>query len=264
MLDASESQHDDHEQFNKEKTMNTRFHLILCTLLVTLLLSACGVRVLNGSGTVVTESRPVRDFTAINFSGFGELTLVQGEDEGLTVETDDNLLAYIKTSVNRGTLTIGFDDGVWLPMIRPSDSIRYRLTVKTLDTVELSGAGRVAATALTADRLTLTESGAGEITIAGLTAEEVTVEMSGAGTVELAGAVTHQSVEMSGLGSYAASDLASETATVALSGAGEATVWVTEQLEAELSGAGSIRYYGAPQLTSDSSGLGDVQSLGAK
>ena len=68
---------------------------------------------------------------------------------------------------------------------------------------------------MTTDHLTLTESGAGQINIAQLTATDVAVEMSGAGTVDLAGQVTHQTVEMSGLGTYQAGDLESQTAQAA-------------------------------------------------
>jgi hypothetical protein len=244
--------------------MNTRLHIIYSTLLVALLLSACGINVIRGSGNIRTESRPVGNFTTVNFTGFGELTLVQGEAEGLTIETDDNLLPYIKTTVSGGTLTIGFDDDTWIPLIRPRDSIRYQLTVTTLTALDLSGAGTVEAAQLTADRLTLTESGAGQINIADLTASEVAITMSGAGTVDLAGRTMHQTVEMSGLGNYQAADLASETAKVTLSGAGNATIWVSEQLDTEISGAGTINYYGAPQLRSETSGIGKVDSLGSK
>jgi hypothetical protein len=244
--------------------MNTRLPIIFGTLLVALLLSACGINVINGSGNIRTESRPVSGFTAVNFSGFGELTIMQGEAEALTIETDDNLLPYIKTTVSQGTLTIGFDDAAWVPIMRPSDSIRYNLTVKTLTALDMSGAGTVESAQLTTDQLTLTASGAGEIKIADLTAGDVTVEMSGAGTVDLTGQVMSQIVEMSGLGNYEASDLASQTAQVTLSGAGNATVWVSEQLDTEISGAGTINYYGEPQLRSESSGVGSVQSLGNK
>ena len=123
--------------------MNTRLCMIFSTLLVALLLSACGFSVINGSGNIRTESRPVSDFTAVNFTGFGELTFVQGEAEALTIETDDNLLPYIKTTVSRGTLTIGFDDGARTPLLRPSDSIRYQLTVKTLTALDSSNAGQL-------------------------------------------------------------------------------------------------------------------------
>lgn len=248
--------------------MSTRLHTFLITLLITLLmallLSGCGIRAVNGSGNIITESRPVSDFTAVNFSGFGKLTIVQGETEALTIETDDNLLPYIKTAVRGGTLTIGFDDGIWLPLLRPTASIHYQLTVKTLAALDLSGAGTIEAAQLAADKLTLSESGAGQITVAQLNATEVTVEMSGAGAMNLTGQVVRQNVDLSGLGDYQASDLASANATVTLSGAGEATVWVTERLDAEISGAGTIRYYGSPQTTADSSGIGKVERLGDK
>lgn len=226
--------------------MKLRLSILLPTLLAALLLTACGLQVIQGSGNVVTEERPVGDFTAVNFTGFGELTLIQGDSEALTIETDDNLLPYIQTTVSQGMLTIRFDERSWTPIVRPTDSIRYRLTVKTLTHLELSGAGTVTAAALQADHLALVESGAGEIELAKLTANAVTVEMSGAGTIKLAGQVDEQTVELSGLGAYHADNLASQTARVTLSGAGEATVWVNKQLDAEMSGAGTIQYYGSP------------------
>lgn len=243
--------------------MNLRYVITFTTLLVSLL-TACGLHIINGSGTILTEERPVSDFTRINFTGFGELTLIQGEREALTIQTDDNLLPYIKTTVSGETLTISFDERGWPPMMRPTQPIRFQLTMKTLTHLDLSGAGTVTAGDLTADHLTLVESGAGEIAIANLTANAVTVKMSGAGTVDLAGAVTAQTVDLSGLGAYHADDLASQTAQVTLSGAGEATVWVNERLDAEMSGAGTIRYYGSPQTSTSSTGIGNVQHLGDK
>lgn len=242
--------------------MKTRLHLIWIILAATLLLAACGLRVVNGSGAIRSESRAVSDFRAVDFSGFGELILVQGETEALTIETDDNLLPYIKTSVSGGTLTIGTSDG--LVMLRPSKSIHYELTVKALNAFDLSGAGRVESAQLSTDQLTLSESGAGQITIHDLTANDLIVDMSGAGAIELAGKVTTQKVELSGLGDYQAGDLASERATVSLSGAGEVTVWASEQLDTDLSGAGTVNYYGSPQTNNSSSGIGSVHSLGNK
>jgi hypothetical protein len=252
-------------QSKKEIAMNTRISIIISiVLLVSLLLYACGIRVIQGSGRIQSEQREVSDFTGVNFTGLGELTIIQGETEGLTIETDDNLLPYITSTVSGGTLTIGFDNNSWLPVLRPTQSIRYTLTVKTLNDLELSGAGTVYAEQLTADSLMLTNSGAGEVTIDQLAAGELSVTLSGAGTVELAGQATTQTVEMSGLGNYQAGELESQSANLTLSGAGNATVWVNEQLDATLSGVGSIEYYGSPQTNASSSGVGSVQSLGDK
>ena len=244
--------------------MHARIATLFSTLLVALLVAGCGFQVVNGSGTVVTEERPVSDFTRVDFSGFGELTLVQGDKEALTIEPDDNLLPYIKTTVSDGTLTIGFARRGWIPIVRPTQFIHYRLTVKTLTHLGFSGAGTATAAMLHADNLTLVESGASQINLADLTANALTVEMSGTGRVGLAGKVASQTVDLSGLGSYEAGDLASQTAHITLSGVGSATVWVRDQLDADTSGAGTIRYYGSPQTNTSSSGLGAVQRLGDK
>jgi hypothetical protein len=76
--------------------MKTRLLLIFTIVLVVVLLfAACELQAIEGSGQVRRESRVVGGFTAVNFSSFGELTLVQGDTEALTIETDDNLLPYV-------------------------------------------------------------------------------------------------------------------------------------------------------------------------
>lgn len=258
--------------------MNTRMKTIfVATLLVTSLLSACGIgmrrgsgyfisdrQAVRGSGHVVSEPRAVSDFRAVNFNSLGKLTLVHGDTESLTIETDDNLLPYIKTAVSQGTLTIELGENGQDPLLRPTGEIRYMLTVKNLMAFDLSGAGMVESAGLTADQLTLRESGAGEIKINQLKVNQLAVEMSGAGTVDLTGQVMQQTVEMSGVGNYRAGGLKSQTAKVMLSGTGTATVWVQEELESELSGMGTINYYGSPQTHAAASGIGTLQSLGNK
>jgi hypothetical protein len=128
----------------------------------------------------------VSNFTTVTFSGVGDLTIVQGETESLTIETDDNLLPYLNTTVSQGILSIGIDEYVWFPILRPTKSIRYTLTVKSLTDVELSGAGTIQSARLTADHLTVANSGAGRITIEQLSANDVTVTLSGVGTIGLA------------------------------------------------------------------------------
>lgn len=253
--------------------MGARLLLIIAVLLVLGLLLVSVVLyvtfgLIRGSGEARSATRDVSDFTAVNFTNYGEMTIIQDGTEGLTIDTTEDLLAHIETTVRDGTLTIRFDNRFRFPygfrFLRPPQSIRYTLHVKKLEALDLSGAGTVYAEQLTADRLELVESGAGTITVDQLTAGDLAVTISGAGVVTLAGQATHQSVRMSGLGNYAAGDLKSQTAQVNLSGAGSATLWVEETLAATLSGAGSINYYGSPQTTSSKSGVGDIHSLGAK
>lgn len=225
------------------------------------LLAACAFRVVQGSGKIVSEERDVHDFSALDFSGFGEMTILQGDAEGLTIETDDNLLPLIESSVRDGVLRIRVGEREAQAIPHPTDSIRFTLRVKELESLNQSGAADIHAERLSAPNFMLTHSGAGKVAIDDLQAATLEATLSGAGTLEVGGKVAGQTLTLSGVGSYAAGELESQTATATLSGAGSATLWVTEQLDATISGVGSIRYYGNPQVTQTKSGLGRVEKL---
>ena len=111
-----------------------------------LLLSACSLTVIEGSGSVVTEEREVGDFENITLESFGELIITQGDEPSLIIEADDNLMQYITTEVKGDTLHIGFTDDAFSikggdnQIIKPSESIVFRLTMPDLNTISLSGA----------------------------------------------------------------------------------------------------------------------------
>lgn len=221
-----------------------------------------GIRTIKGSGNVVAEERDVSGFDSVALSEFGEVIITQGDEESLTVETDDNLMRYIETEVRGGTLELGFtDDDI---LLRPSKSIIFRLSVIDLTALDSSGAGKFEIDELDADRLEVTLSGAGDIRIDSLTATDLVVTVSGAGNIELAGQVKTQEVNLNALGNYVAPDLESQAATVRISGAGSASIWVHDTLDVVISGAGNVGYYGSPDVTQDISGVGSVKSRGDK
>ena len=221
-----------------------------------------GIRTIKGSGNVVTEERDVSGFDSVALSGFGEVIITQGDEESLTVETDDNLMQYIETQVRGGTLELGFtDDDI---LLRPSKSIIFRLSVIDLTALDSSGAGKFEIDELDAERLEVTLSGAGDIRIDSLTATDLVVTVSGAGNIEVAGQVKTQQFNLNALGNYNASDLESQAATVRISGAGSASIWVHDTLDVVISGAGNVEYFGSPDVTQDISGVGSVKSRGDK
>ena len=221
-----------------------------------------GIKTIKGSGNVVTEERDVSGFDRVALSAFGEVIITQGDEESLTVETDDNLMQYIETQVRDGTLELGFtDDDI---LLRPSKSIIFRLSVIELTALDSSGAGLFEIDELDADRLEVTLSGAGDIRMSSLTATHLAVTVSGAGNIELAGQVKTQEINLNGLGNYNAPDLESQAATVRISGAGSATIWVYDTLDVTISGAGNVEYFGSPNVTQDISGVGKVTSRGDK
>jgi hypothetical protein len=197
-----------------------------------------------GSGHLSVETRDVSDIDAVRFTSFGELSIQQGETEGLRLEAEDNVLPEIITEMQHGTLVIRYAERNGQVRVRPTKSIRLVLTVKDLHAVTLSGAGDVNLEGLQTDRLEAT--------------------LSGAGSLRAEGAARHLEVVLSGAGGFSGGDLQTETADVTLSGVGNAVVWTTERLNVTISGVGWVEYYGSPQVTKNGGGLGSVRDLGDK
>jgi hypothetical protein len=231
--------------------------------LAAVLLTACattgpaGSASVIGSGNVISEARAVRDFTEVQLAGVGTLLIAPGDAESLIIEAEDNLLPKIKTDVRGGRLIIGPEQD-WLGGFRPTKPITYRVTVRKLNALDLSGAGAVEAANITTDRLTLGISGAGSAKLEGLTADVFSATLSGSGSLTGSGRVRQESVSISGAGSYQGEALQATTATVTVSGIGGATVRVSDKLNVLISGAGSVSYIGDPAVSQRISGLGSV------
>lgn len=243
--------------------MKTRIFTFL--LACAIVLTACGLPVrftdVRGSGNVVTESRTVAGFNAVELSGIGTLIIDQGDKEALEITAEDNLMNYLRSDVSGSRLQLGVEE---LVNIHPTKDIVYRLTVKDLSQIESSGLGKVESKKLETDNLIIQISGAGRVSIDNLKANTLNLEISGLGDISANGSVKEQRVEISGAGNYNAPNLASETARVEISGTGNAILWVTDRLDLELSGAGKVHYYGSPVLNTDISGVGVVKNLGDK
>jgi hypothetical protein len=236
------------------------------SLLIVLLTTGCGgigtwnYAHISGSGTVVTEERAVADFDRVSLDGVGRLTIIQGDDEGLTITTDDNLLEQIQTTVSGRHLRIGPDQ----VSLRPTRDIEYVLHVKELRRLDLSGALSAAAVSLKTDSLALRISGSGKIEIEHLDADRCESRISGSGRVDLSGRSNALDLHVSGSGHYGAANLESLTASIRISGSGDATVWVREHLDTSISGSGSVSYYGNPKTSQSVSGSGKLRALGSK
>ena len=217
----------------------------------------------DGSGRVVEESRPVAGFTAISLYSEGQVTIVQGDEETLTIETDDNMLEYLETTVTDGVLSIRLREDSRVDL-EPTNGIRFDVTVLALDAVDLYGAGSFEIGDLTTDRLSLTVYGAGDIGIGNLQASELDAVLTGVGSVVVAGQVGRERLTITGTGKIDASAMSAEQATVGLSGIGDITVWATDRLDATISGIGEVHYYGDPSVTQSVTGAGRFRHLGDK
>lgn len=214
-----------------------------------------------GSGEVITESRRINNFSAVELSGVGTLIITQGDSPALEITAEKNIMPYLQSTVRGNNLELGLQDFV---SVDPRAEIIYRLTVTNLERIETSGLGNIEIGSLETEKLDLKISGSGNARVGELIADRFKLEVSGLGNVEIAGRVRDQRVDLSGAGNYDAGDLYSEDASVDISGTGRATVWAEKNLTVEMSGMGSLQYYGSPILSTEMSGAGSIQSLGEK
>ena len=237
--------------------MHRRFRVVMVAIAVVLTGCATGTTASSSSGPVssaplatgyvtpapappesgrVTENREVSGFSRVELTAIGDLRIEQTGTESLTIDADADVLPKLTSTVSRGVLELGVAPGT---RIATNRRIVYRLTVATLNSITVSGAGDATATNLQADRLT--------------------VEIKGAGERTLAGTVDSQAVTISGTGDYNGEDLQSATAEVTIDAAGNAVLRVSDRLDATVSGVGSVEYIGDPHVTKDISGVGSVE-----
>jgi Putative auto-transporter adhesin, head GIN domain len=219
-----------------------------------------GTATIRGSGNLVSENRTVSQFDRVLVSGSGQVSIVQDDQEALTIDADDNLLPLINSDVAGGVLRLGPQN----VNLVPSRNIHYKLHLKNLTELHLSGSLEAEARSLKSDHLQLSISGSGKIQVPRLEASELDVHISGSGDTILAGSVQRQHIQISGSGNYQAGDCESQSTSIHISGSADATIWARTGLEAHVSGSGDIKYYGSPQVSSHVSGSGGVHALGNK
>ncbi len=131
-----------------------------------------------GSGNVISQTRQVGAFEAIELKAPVKLRVTCGKEGGsLKIDGDDNILALIQTRVENGRLVVTADRAY-----RTSNTPSITLDTKNLDALHVSGAAEVDIAGLDQPRFDLSVTGAGEVRLAGK-AEALSIEITGAGDV---------------------------------------------------------------------------------
>lgn len=216
-----------------------------------------------GSGNVVSTTREVQGFQAVEVDYPAQVWIRQGSTESVQIEAEDNLLPNLKTQVRNGRLEIFYrrEGG---KHVNPTKPVKITITIKDLTDVDFTSAGEVIIEKLKTDRLDVSLSGAGNLELEDIQTKSLHVDLSGAGSGTASGTADDLEVVISGFGDFKAGDLHSKDASVNISGAGGATLWVDDELTAEVSGAGSVSYYGSASVNREISGVGGVRHLGDK
>lgn len=224
--------------------MKTRSLLLVIAFFASGLLAYSGpAKRIKGSGNVIKETRDLKSFNAIDVGGAFEIELIKSNDEKIIIETDDNIMPYIKTEVKGGELEIDNTKDINNP-----SELRLIIYYKSLEEIEISGAASLySSDVLEATNFEMECSGASEVTLK-LKVDSMEGDFSGASKLEFEGTVKSAEFDLSGATVLRAYGLEINDLELDASGAAVVKVLVIERLGIEASGASSVRYKGDPSI----------------
>src|ERR1043166_1293341 len=199
-----------------------------------LLIAGCHVGGIMGNGKIVTDTRPVSDFSEIEANGGFKIEWRNGPPS-LTITTDQNLLQYITAENADHRLQLHSRGNLW-----PTHHINVVISSTTRSGAKLTGAAQ-----LTANQLS---------------GPNFAVQSTGAAKVYLDGKVDDLVTDMTGASKLDAASLQTKTAEISSTGASKADVAVSDSLSVSITGAGKVSYSGNPaNVEKHVSGAGSVR-----
>lgn len=226
--------------------------------LATLTFASC--QNIEGNGHVISETRTVGTFHSISAKGAMDIYLIpvsNASNYQVKLEGESNVLQYIQTHVDGGTLVLDTKHGF---NVSTHGDLKAYIQVPQLDEVNLYGSGDIIGkdTLFSDNKMGFSLYGSGDVKVA-VHAPEIEGNLLGSGKLALAGFTQDLSVSITGSADYEGEDLKAENAKISIMASGDATVYASEKLEADITGSGDIYYYGNPTtVTKSVKGSGEV------
>lgn len=219
--------------------MKTTFKLVAFLLTITLLSCNANLNLndgVEGSGNVITEKRTINEsFDKISASTGVTVIVEQGSPNDVEVETDDNLMQYVITKVENGTLIVKIEGN-----INTMSSIDVRVRMSSIVGLESTSGSRITSkNTLKGSTIAVKSSSGSNITVAGKALKLETASSSGS------------EIDADEL---AANDVFSQS-----SSGSSTTVKPIVKLDAKASSGSSIDYVQAPKtITKEETSGGSV------
>ncbi|MBV2195308.1 MAG: DUF2807 domain-containing protein [Flavobacterium sp.] len=226
--------------------MKTTLKLIV--LLLTLSLTSCNGNLnlidgIDGSGNVVTEKRNIETpFTKIQASTGVEVILEQGSPSEVEVEVDDNLMKYIVTRVENGTLIVKIDGN-----INTMESAIVRVKTKTIEGLESSSGASIKTINKLSGTSVALKTSSGSTIQADLEYEKVSCESTSGSEIKVSGKALTLDTKSSSGSEINAKELASNEITAQSTSGSSTTVNPIVLLNAKASSGSSIDYVKEPK-----------------
>jgi hypothetical protein len=209
-----------------------------------------------------SEDRKLSAFTDITLRMGAKVHLAQGDNQMVTVKSDQSTLEKLITEVKDRKLVIRFKMESPFGKQAQYAPVEIFITIPQIDKLTIIGSGSITADDAVESRiLDMTLSGSGEINLADLKTDKVSVILSGSGVINLAGKepASEFKAVISGSGNVKAADFSANDANVKIAGSGNCWITANKNLTARIAGSGNVYYKGNPAIDTSTTGSGKVQ-----
>lgn len=213
-----------------------------------------------GSGRITTTTRAVSGFTGIDLAIPADVKVLQGNAEGVTLETDDNIAPLVETVVEKGQLVIRLQKKTGSVSTKV---LRMTVNVRTIDQLEVSGSGNISADKLQATQLKCSIAGSGDMRIGDLEASALRVSIAGSGDFLASGKTDTLEGSIAGSGDINTQSLSANAVKLNIAGSGDAAVWARKTLKVSIAGSGDVSYFGDAEVNKSIAGSGSIRHLGS-
>ena len=229
---------------------------IIVILLIFISTTSCILTGTKGNNKVTTEERnPNSQFDGIKVSQGINLILTQGNDEKITVETDENLQEILITKVNNNhILEVYFDKN-----IRKATTKNVYVTAKNINLLRSSsGASITSENAIRLESVQIKSSSGSSIRIE-IVAHEINSTASSGSNIKIIGKTNNFTAKASSGSTIRANRLEASEVEVKASSGASIEVNASQILAATASSGGSVDYEGNPKkLIKNTSSGGSV------
>lgn len=213
---------------------------------------------LRGNGIIMQETRGMSPFNGVVSEGEFEIAYIPDTACFVVLNTDENLLDYIRTRISGETLVV--DNGT-RKCLRSEYPIQIFVHAPEIKLMSLVGSGMISGESVYTDELSLRIEGSGIIDVKGIDVLDLQVLITGSGEVDIWGRTETADYTLTGSGTISAQNLMADIAVAEISGSGSIYCWAVQKLNAIISGSGTIFYKGNPSLSTHISGSGSVNSI---
>lgn len=243
-----------HFHLKNKMLMKNHFSLFALFASFLILFSGCdnmtvstgdGSYKVTGNGKLSSEDRELASFDQIDMQGVFNVVLSQGDKQSVKVETDENILPMIITTVENNVLTVKMKDSTTINKMK---KITVSITVANLSKITSEGVGSLKSSGvLKLKDLELVSKGVGASEL-NLSLDKLTVHSEIVGALILSGTAKEVIINHEGLGLIQAFDLKAEKLSLHSDGIGAAEVYASKELNIKSSGLGGVQYKGNPQI----------------